>query len=704
MKIGNLAKSKPALATLITLLSVLAAYLLSLLGVIDALQLKATDALFAIRGPAVPADTSIVIVAIDDQCMASMPSKWPYPENYYARMINNLSQAGARLIVFDIEFTEANTIDREEDLLLARAVVDAKNVILAGKVVFEAGSSGTVYFYVLSPIAPLLRTSATWGVVNTVEDPDGFLRRYLLYYTIGKRNLYSLSIEALKALSGAASEENINPAAPTFQIGKYNIPKATVNSMFINFRGPAGTFRTYSLAAVLDDSTFDLLGDEDTNVFELHKEWGTFKDKIVFVGASAEEMQDNKYAPFFQFEGRKRKIPGVEIHANALSTILRGDYLVALDPLFQFIIIIILTAITSVTTLSLRPFKALAAVTIAIILILTGLYFLFIHWRIIASVTLPVLAIVLSYIGNTVYQTVTDQREKSRIRRTFQQYVAPQVVEKMLNSREMPSYGGERRELTVLFSDIRRFTNFSETHEPEIVVSRLQEYLSEMVDVIFKYNGTLDKFVGDEIMALYGAPYHLEDHAKRACSTAIEMVDKLRDIQKRWSADRKVFFHIGIGINTGKVIVGNLGSKQLFDYTVIGDQVNLGARLEGANKEYQTTIIISESTYDQVRDLAKVRELDSVRVLGKTVPIRIFELRGMDTLPQIEQDYIIDVFSEGLLAYRERRWADALKSFRRVLRYFPSDGPSRIYTIRCLDFIENPPPFEWDGVYDFTRK
>jgi adenylate cyclase len=318
--------------------------------------------------------------------------------------------------------------------------------------------------------------------------------------------------------------------------------------------------------------------------------------------------------------------------------------------------------------------------------------------------TSPILAILLSFVTSLLYQTVIEQREKRRIRQTFQQYVAPSVVDKMLSSGVLPSYGGERRELTVLFSDIRKFTTFSESREPEVVVSRLSEYLTEMVEVIFNNNGTLDKFVGDEIMALFGAPYQLEDHAEKACQTAVAMLDRLRELQKRWSADKKGYFNIGIGINTGNVIVGNLGSSQLFDYTVIGDEVNLGARLEGANKQYATTVIMSESTYNLVSDIAKVRELDLVRVVGKQKPIRIFELRGMDSLPQIEQDYIIDVFSEGLMAYRERRWADALKAFRRVLRYFPSDGPSRIYTMRCLDYIESPPPHNWDGVFEMKSK
>jgi adenylate cyclase len=703
MNFNKIRKSKSVIIIFITTVSILSAYLISTINIFHILHLKTVNTLFTLRGPAYLPDSPIVIVAIDDQAYASLPNKYPFPTFYYGRLVRNLYEAGARLIVFDIEFTETDLDNQEGDIEFAKAVTDARNVVLAGKIVFEIGSNGTENRHPVPPIDPLLRSPASWGLVNAHHDEDMFIREYLLFYDVTGTRYYSLGLEAIKCLDKIQLEDQ-DYRQSTFNAGSHIIKKASGNTMYINFVGPAGTIPTYSLANVLDDSTFDLAGDDDTDIFELHKEWGTFRDKIVFIGATADELQDNKFTPFLDHEGRRQLISGVEVHANALSTILRDAYITDLTPALGLLWVFLFAGITTFATLSFKTTQTILHVALQLgITALLG-YYLFSRFQLIPPVVLPTIAISLSFIFSVIYQTVTEQQEKARIKKTFQHYVSPSVVQKMLETGDLPSYGGERKLITVLFSDIRKFTNFSESHKPEVVVTRLSEYLTEMVNVVFKYNGTLDKFVGDAIMAVYGAPYSMEDHAEKACYTAIEMVNQLRAIQRRWSAEKVEYFQIGIGINTGKVIVGNLGSSQLFDYTVIGDEVNLGARLEGTNKQYGTTIIISESTFALVKNKAKVRELDLVRVVGRKQPIRIFELRGMDSIPQIEQDYIVDIFEEGIGYYREKRWADALKTFRRVLRYFPTDGPSRIYTKRCLDFIENPPPNNWDGVYDFKTK
>jgi len=704
MTLKRLAKNKRLATVGMTLLAVLITLVLSSLAILNQWQLQAINTLFAVRGPAVPADTSIVIVAIDDQSIKSLPGKMPYPRSYFARMVNNLSEAGARLIIFDLEFTEPSSTAPAEDSILADAIAHHHNVILAGKIVQESDQRVLNSQYVVKPLELLLGNRTSWGIVNVPEDVDGFIRSYLLFLSAGEQVYYPLAVQAADLLLNSGQPLRIDPAQTNLELGPMRVPKVKRNTMWINFRGPAGTFRTYSMASILDDPSFQLAGEEDTDIFEQYRVWGTFRDKIVFIGASAEELQDNKFTPFFEYQQNKRKMPGVELHANALSTLLRGDFIQTVPTWAVWLTALLLALLTGFLTTSLRPFRAFAAVLFLSLVVIAGLTALFLLLRYLFPIIVPVLSLSISFVLNLISQIVHEQREKHRIRQTFQQYVAPAVVEKMLSSGELPSYGGERKELTVLFSDIRSFTRFSESHEPEVVVSHLSEYLTKMVDVIFKYNGTLDKFVGDEIMAVFGAPYHYADHPERACRTALEMVTRLRQMQKEWSARGEEYFNIGIGINTGKMIIGNLGSQQLFDYTVIGDQVNLGARLEGLNKEYGTTIIISEYTYEAVRNTARVRELDLVRVMGRTQPIRIYELRGLEPLALIEQEYLIDIYTAGLLAYRNRQWAEALKAFRRVLRYFPTDGPSRVYTKRCLDFLEHPAPPQWDGVYEMKQK
>lgn len=684
----------------ITLVVVICSYVVHYSGLLNGLELKSLDWRFHTRGEMTAEETDIVIVAIDDQSFVSLRQKWPFPRVYFARAIRNLSEAGARLIVFDIEFAEPT----HEDYLFAHAVTESKNVIFAGKIAVEYGSHQTVNRYIIKPTDPLLKAGATWGYANVGHDEDGFIRRYNLFQVNNDRVNYPLGIETVRVLDQVSREKIEHTKGDHLLLGNRIIPKYSYDSMFINFSGPAGTFPTYSLSNVLDDAEFDLPEEEDTDVFEIHKEAGTFKDKIVLIGASAEELQDNKFTPFFDYDGKKQKMPGVEMHANAIQTILSQKYIFPMHGVVEFIIILLLSTLAMFFAKMMKPFVGLITSVSIILLVLSLNFFLFAKFNVWAKLIFPIMAYILSYGVHTVHQVLTEQREKGLYRKTFQQYVARSVVDTMLNSGKLPKFGGERKTLTVLFSDIRAFTTFSEKHQPEIVVNRLTEYLSSMVDIIFRHDGTLDKFVGDEIMALYGAPYYYENHAERACHTALDMMAELRHLQRKWSEQQMDYFQIGIGINTGKVIVGNLGSMQLFDYTVIGDEVNLGARLEGANKHYSTTIIISDSTYQEVKGKALVRELDTVRVKGKKKPVKIFELRGMYNLPSIEKELIIDSYTYGLELFKMRNWYQALRQFRRVLRYFPSDGPARIYIKRCLDFIEEPPEDSWDGVFEFSVK
>ncbi|MFZ5517728.1 MAG: CHASE2 domain-containing protein [Candidatus Zhuqueibacterota bacterium] len=680
-------------------------FVLNVFGVFDNLELKTYDLRFRLRGVKNVDNAGIVLVTIDDQSFVSLKSRWPFPRAYFARVIENLAEAGAALIVMDIEFAEPSSVSDSDDEAFANSIRKFPHVIIAGKVVAEYGANMTLNRYPIRPLPKFINAGAEWAFANVYLDEDGFIRRYNLYQDLFGATCYPLAIEALRYIQGIPPEKIIQNRNGRFIVGKVSIPRFGADDMLINFFGPTQHFPTYSFANIMDDQRFNLPDTtEDTNIFEIYKQSGLFRNKIVWIGASAEELQDNKFTPFFQFDGVKQTMPGVEMHANALYTMMTASYLHRANPLLVALIILALGGLSILLSNYVKPILGfILGVGIASIYALLSLAS-FVQLQVWLPLVFPLTCFSLCYVVNIVNKILIEQREKGRYRKTFQQYVARSVVDSMLNSGELPKFGGERKILTVLFSDIRAFTSYSEKYPPETVVQRLTEYLTAMVDVIFRHRGTLDKFVGDEIMALFGAPYYFANHAEHACLTALDMVASLRKIQKSWSEKEMEYFQIGIGINTGKVIVGNLGSIQLFDYTVIGDEVNLGARLEGANKHYSTTIIISEATYDQVRDKAIVRELDFVRVKGKKRPVKIYELRGMYSLPSIEKDLIIDVYSYGLDLFKEKKWTQALKEFRRVLRYFPSDGPSRVYTLRCLEFIEHPPPENWDGVFEFAVK
>jgi adenylate cyclase len=252
----------------------------------------------------------------------------------------------------------------------------------------------------------------------------------------------------------------------------------------------------------------------------------------------------------------------------------------------------------------------------------------FIHLHLVFPILLSIFIVLIIYVASLLANYFKTNKERKFIRTAFSRYMSPELVKELLKNPKNLQYGGVQRELTVLFSDVRSFTPYAESHSPHETVAVLQEYLTAMVDIIFANDGILDKFVGDEIMALYGTPLALQNHALAACKTALAMHDRLKELQAKWISEGKDPFDIGIGINTGTVIVGNLGSEQIFDYTAIGDAINLGARLEGVNKEYHTAkkIIISEFTYEKVKDLVKANYLDAVNVKGKEETVKIYEL------------------------------------------------------------------------------
>jgi adenylate cyclase len=305
-----------------------------------------------------------------------------------------------------------------------------------------------------------------------------------------------------------------------------------------------------------------------------------------------------------------------------------------------------------------------------------------------------------------MYRALVEEKEKRRVRGAFQQYLSPEVIRRLLENPDLVK--PRKTEVTVMFSDVRGFTTISEKLDAQELASLLNEYLTDMTQIVFRHNGTLDKYIGDAVMAFWGAPFEISGHATEGCRAALEMIARLREMQKKWLAEGKPVLDIGVGLSTGVASVGNMGSALRYGYTALGDTVNLSARLEGLNKEYGTHILLSDKTYEAVEDpLFVFRELDLIRVKGKLQPVTLYELvaaRGTLEGDAPDLEMRLEFFAQGRACYRERRWQDAQIVFEKLLERWPEDGPARMYLNRCKEYLVAGPEENWDGVYVMTHK
>ena len=702
----------------ITLGAFILAVLVSSTTLVRDLELDSLDMRFKMRGTVDVKDAGIIIVGIDDQTYDELPEKWPFPRHYYANMIRNLMKAGAKMVVFDVQFTEDDLKSPQGDSILAAAVEEYRDrIVLAGKVLEERNPNiKETIKRVVRPIKKLMDTEAEWGIVNEPGDPDGFTRRYLLFQPLDDVAYLSIGLKAIKLLKNYPDTLTPGFDDDYFYYGDYKIPRIEANTMLVNYCGPAKTFPTFSFSDILDDSEFDLrVNDVDyMDTFycaaDLPPEFAAllqnpFKDKIVLLGATIEEQKDTFLSPFYHYKGRKQKTPGVEYHANALWTILQEKFIKSMDVEYIFLIMLFFALVTAVTVHYLKPVGGLVAVVLELAVLGFIAVQLFNHQRIWIEVTGPALASMFTFLGTSGYQFVSERKEKRMIKGMFQHYLAKSLVDELIANPDKLKLGGDKKELTVFFSDIEGFTSISESLDPERLLECLNEYLSAMTDIILDNDGMLDKYIGDAIVAVWGAPIVREEHAKLSCRAALLMQRTLTDLRHKWKNDGKPEFKARIGLNSGFMTIGNVGSHQRLSYTVIGDVVNLASRLEGINKQYQTYNMISEFTYKELNDEFQVRELDLITVKGKTEPVRIYELleEGGVELPK-NKVKSLEHFNEGLQWYKEQRWETAVSNFESALNADPHDYPSKLYIDRCRHFLQNPPPPDWDGVWIYTTK
>ncbi|MBN2008038.1 CHASE2 domain-containing protein [candidate division KSB1 bacterium] len=658
----------------------------------------------------------IVVVDIDNRSLEKLGRYQQWPRSYHAKIIDNISQDGALAIVFDVLFMEHDkdsTIDRSliESTKKAMNVVHAFSFSSADpdaflykmetaperldtlKFSFDAYNGKfkkfPSYDRLDGQIIPLYNSAARIGFVNFEPDADGVIRRMPLFGNFAGRFYPGLAMATLSHLMNVTQETiSIDPGKSiTLEIPDHRtveIPIDERGNMFINYKGPYKTFRYIPYYDVL----------------EKRFQPGQFKNKIVLIGSSAAGLSDLRPVPV-----QGVMFPGVEINANVICNILTGDFIKQL-PVWQMLLALLISVLIVSVIASLMRMMYSLPLTIAVSGLLIYISFtIFSNSNVWMELVRPMVGTWVSFLAVIVYRYQNEQKEKRYIKNVFQFYMSATVVNEILRKPDMLALGGDRKIATAFFSDIKNFTTISEQMDAQELVALLNEYFSVMSEIVLKHEGYLNKYQGDAIVALYGIPIEQEDHALRACYTALDMQSELRQLHERWRNKNLPSFEIRMGINSGPMVVGNIGGKDRFDYTAIGDSVNLASRLESANKMYGTDIIISQDTFRLVNEKLWVRELDFIRVKGKNKPVRIYEVLGRksEKLNPIRSSSL-EYFVQGLELYRQRNWVAAYDWFQKALQLVPHDGPALEFIRRCKIFIENPRPEDWDGVFNLRSK
>jgi adenylate cyclase len=552
----------------------------------------------------------------------------------------------------------------------------------------------------LDSLTGALSGDSSWtGFFNEPPDPDGVVRRTTLLLPYGRSanpvdwDLYpSLDIMAARALMGKEAQDTNLFYGPEGIVridfgDKLSLHTDNLGQMLINYQGPWGTFPHKSIVEVLEN--------------KLPPE--TFRGKLVLVGATATGIGDLRATPY-----GGTNYPGVEIHANTIDNILNDRFLKrnAKSALGDVVLIFVFGIPFGIWMALVPPrwmwFSAF------LLLLLAGVdYAAFLRgWWL--NFTIPATTLIVNALLVSLYRTLFEEKEKRKVRAEFGQFVTPEVVRRLLVDPRLVD--PKKTDISVMFSDIRGFTTISEKLDAQELALFLNQYLSDMTRLVFKNNGTLDKYIGDAVMAFWGAPYEEPGHATKACNAALDMMQRVRELQKQWEVEGKPRLDIGIGLNTGVASVGRMGSALRYGYTALGDAVNLASRLEGLNKDYGTHIIVNESTYDAAKgDGFIFRELDLLRVKGKLQPVTIYQLLGRkeeyaangsggELYAQLEQ------FERARQLYRKREWEAAQHVFQEYLEKWPGDGPARMYWKRCQEYLFDEPPVSWDGVFVMSHK
>ncbi len=733
--------------TVSVLISFVSLYIYSLdLTFIKLLELKAYDFKMSLRG-ARPVSDQVVIVAIDEPSL-KREGRWPWPRTRLAKLVDQLTESGAAVIGLDMLFPEKDIyipfdevlseIEKKDltglsrkklrswlkqagdsDSKFADAIRRSGRSVLGYFVYATAEQAEGAYELIgprefelldssqysmvqfsdkslnpdfLHPIVavglslpPLMDAANSAGYFSFVPDPDGVLRFVPMVQSHDKALFPPFSLQILKEATHLNSTVRVFPDhVGEILLGDIAIPVTEKGDFLINYYGPSLTFKNISASDVM------------AGMVKPEK----LKNKIVLIGATAIALPDLHSTPYDPL------VPGVEVHATIIENILYKDFLQRPSWIRLLSMMVILGAGLLLGLASLY-FRALGTAMFLILGVggyLIGDYVLFTRQGLWVHTVYPVFSQILVYFGITLYRFMFEEREKRFIKGAFSQYLAPTVVDRLVENPKLLKLGGERKVLTAFFSDVAGFSTIAEKMKAEELVDLLNVYLTDMTEIILKYEGTVDKYEGDAIIAFFGAPINFEDHATRTCLAALDMQARLAELREIWKKEGRPEMFMRIGINTGPMVVGNMGSINRMDYTMMGDSVNLAARLEGVNKQYKTYTMLSEFTYELAKGDIEARELDSIRVVGKQEPIKIYEALGRKGETDDLISLILPHFKEGLDHYKNWRWDKAIDSFERGLNLYKDDGPSLTYLNRCIAFKNQPPPSDWDGVFSMKTK
>ncbi len=675
-------------------------------GLVQTWELKTYDARMAI---AVRSSTmlktnggpqDVVLFYVDEpslQYFKNMNVSWPWPRELYPMALDFCRRGGARAVVFDLFYSEPSVYGVQDDETFASGVKQGppsyfvlfasgneadedprlSEVLAKGSVKIE----GDIPYFVRDvksfeslPIPQLIGAAAGFGDAEADPDVDGIYRRITLLELYGDRLIPAVSLK----VAADDLRSKVSGLKSDLYFGDWKVPLDSDGKMLIRYYGPADTFPNYPLAEVMQ-SSLELQEGKPPSL-----DPSVVKDKIVVIGVAAPGLYDLKPMPL------SRVYPGPEIHATVIQNLLSREAMVPTTPLVQIIIIVAIAFIAAAGLAVIKSSWGMGLLIGGMGVAYTGGAVALFTQNVWVPVVQPLMALALSSFGMVAKNYLTEGRKKRQIRRAFGQYLSPHVVAEISKDPDRVKLGGQEQMLTLFFSDIADFTSISERMTPTKLVTDLNEYLTHVTRIILENDGTLDKYIGDAVMAFWGAPLSIADHEAKAILASLEIQNKLTDFPR---------FVTRIGIHTGPVVVGNIGSEQRFNYTAIGDTVNLASRLEGLNKKFGTRILISETAYNRAQEIVYAREVGRVRVKGRAEPIGVYEPLGKKGEVAREKIASCEMFADGLVTFRNGNFTEACAKFEKM-----KDDPAAAYYRKlCVEHLASPPR-DFDGVVSFETK